>query len=59
MATQSILNNIVITDPNAAERFINALEKAAETAENSISDNIEYEDVKGEDIKKFLGAFVK
>ncbi|MDE6635738.1 MAG: hypothetical protein K2K09_03920, partial [Lachnospiraceae bacterium] len=59
MATQSIMNNIVITEPNAAEMFISALEKAAETAETSTSDNIEYEDVKGEDIKKFLGAFVK
>lgn len=59
MATQSIMKNIVITEPNAAEMFISALEKAAETAETSTSDNIEYEDVKGEDIKKFLGAFVK
>lgn len=59
MATQSIMKNIVITEPNAAEIFINALEKAAETAETSISNNIEYEDVKGEEIKKFLGAFVK
>lgn len=60
MATQSILKNIVITEPDAAEIFINALEKAAETAETSIPhNNIEYEDVTGEDIKKFLGAFVK
>lgn len=59
MATQSIMKNIVITEPNAAEFFINALEKAAETAETSISNNIEYEDIKGEEIKEFLGAFVK
>lgn len=59
MATQSIMKNIVINEPGAAEIFINALEKAAEAAETSISQNIEYEDVKGEDIKKFLGAFVK
>ena len=59
MATQSIMKNIVITEPNAAEIFIDALEKAAETAETSISNNIEYEDIKGEEIKKFLGAFVK
>lgn len=59
MATQSIMKNIVITEPNAAEIFINALEQAAETAEASSLDNIQYEDVKGEDIKKFLGTFVK
>lgn len=59
MATQSIIKNIVITEPNAAEIFINALEKAAEVAETSILDNMKYEDVKGKDIKKFLGAFVK
>lgn len=60
MATQSIMKNIVITEPEAAEIFINALEKAAEAAEISDTDNnIEYEDVQGEGIKKFLGAFVK
>ncbi|MBD5493335.1 MAG: hypothetical protein HDR12_02855 [Lachnospiraceae bacterium] len=59
MATQSIMKNIVITEPNAAEIFVNALEQAAETAETSSLNNIQYEDVKGEDIKKFLGAFVK
>ncbi len=59
MATQSIMKNIVITDPNAAEIFINALEKAAENAESSIFNHVEYEDIKGENIKKFLGAFVE
>lgn len=59
MATQSIMKNIVITEPNAAEIFITALEQAAKTAETSTTDHIEYEDIKGEDIKKFLGAFVK
>lgn len=59
MATQSIMKNIVITEPNAAEIFVGALEKAAETAETSTSNPIEYEDVKGEEIKKFLGAFIK
>ena len=53
------MKNIVITEPNAAEIFINALEKASENAETSLSNNVEYEDVKGENIKKFLGAFVK
>lgn len=59
MATQSIMKNIVITDPNAAEFFISALEKAAETSEPSAANPVEYEDIKGEDIKKFLGAFIK
>lgn len=59
MATKSIINNIVITEPNAAEMLINALEKAAKTAENATQNHIEYDDVKSEDIKSFLGAFVK
>lgn len=59
MATKSIMNNIVITEPNAAELLINALEKAAETAETVTHNHIEYDDIKSEDINGFLGAFVK
>lgn len=39
--------------------IINALEKAVKTAENATQNHIEYDDVKSEDIKSFLGAFVK
>lgn len=57
MATQSIMKNIVITEPKAAEIFITALEKAAEA---SVSNNrTEYEDVTGKNIQEFLGAFVE
>lgn len=59
MATKSIINNIVITEPNAAEMLIDALEKAAETAGTVTRNHIEYDEVKSEDIKSFLGAFVK
>lgn len=60
MATQSIMKNIVITEPKAAEIFITALEKAAEAAETSVSHSrTEYEDVTGKNIQKFLGAFVE
>lgn len=59
MATKSIINNIVITEPSAAEMLIKALEKAAKTAENATQNHIEYDEVKSEDIKSFLGAFVK
>ncbi len=59
MSTQSIIKNIVIDESNAAEIFINALEEASKASETSVPNPIEYEDVKREDIKKFLGAFVK
>lgn len=59
MATESIFHNIVIDDPKKAEIFITALEQAAETAENHPLCHIASEDVKGEDIKKLLGAFTK
>ena len=60
MATQSILKNIDITDPNAAEILISAMEKAVKAAETSLShNNIEYEDVTGDNIKNLLGAFIK
>ena len=42
-----------------AEAFITALEQAAETADNYPLRHVEYEDVKGEDIKKLLGALVQ
>ena len=59
MATESIFHNIVIDDPKKAEAFITALEQAAETADNYPLRHVEYEDVKGEDIKKLLGALVQ
>ena len=54
MATQSILKNIVITEPNAVEAFINAMEKAADTADHSNPHTVESEDLSGEALKKFL-----
>ena len=59
MATESIFHNIVIDDTKKAEAFITALEHAAETADNYPIRHVEYEDVKGEDIKKLLGALVQ
>lgn len=59
MATQSIMRNIVIEEPAAAEVLITALEKAVEVSKNHTPKHIECEDVKGDDIKKLLGAFVK
>ena len=59
MATESIFHNIVIDDKKKAEAFITALEQAAETADNYPIRHVEYEDVKGEDIKKLLGALVQ
>lgn len=55
MATQSIMKNINITEPAAAEILINAMEKAAEVAENSIPYHIESEDLSKDELKKFLG----
>ena len=59
MATESIFHNIVIDDTKKAEAFIPGLEQAAETADNYPLRHVEYEDVKGEDIKKLLGALVQ
>lgn len=59
MATESIFHNIVIDDTKKAEAFITALEQAAETADNYPLRYVEYEDVKGEDIKKLLGALAQ
>ena len=59
MATESIFHNIVIDDTKKAEAFITALEQASETADNYPLRHVEYEDVKGEDIKKLLGALVQ
>ena len=53
MATQSILKNITITE--AAELFIDAMEKAAETAETSHVHLIESEDLSQDELKKFIG----
>jgi hypothetical protein len=59
MATQSIMKNILITDSKAAEFFIDAVEKAAEASETSTPHQVDSEELKGEDIKEFLGTFVK
>ena len=55
MATQSILKNITITESTAAELFIEAMEKAAETAETSHVHLIESEDLSQDELKKFIG----
>lgn len=55
MATQSIMKNITINEPTAAEIFISAMEKAAEAAETSIPHYIESEDLSKDELKKFLG----
>lgn len=55
MATQSILKNITITESTAAELFIDAMEKAAETAETSHTHWIESEDLSKDELKKFTG----
>lgn len=55
MATQSIMKNITITEPTAAELFISAMEKAAETAETSDYHDVESEDLSKDELKKFLG----
>lgn len=56
MATESIFNNIVISDLEAAEKFIIAVEKAALAAEKSIHYNINSRDMTKDDIKKYFGV---
>ena len=55
MATQSIMKNIMITEPATAEIFISAMEKAAEAAEISIAHEINSEDLSKDELKKFTG----
>ena len=55
MATQSILKNITITEPTAAEIFIEAMEKAVETAETANHHYVESEDLSKDELKKYLG----
>lgn len=57
MATQSILKNIVITEPNAVEAFISAMEKAADAADHTNQHTVESEDLSGEALQKFLRTF--
>lgn len=59
MATESIFHNIVIDDKKKAEAFITTLEQAAKTAGKYPLHHVDSEDVKGEDIKKLLGALGK
>lgn len=59
MATQSILKNITINGPTAAEIFINAMEKAAEAAETSSHHYVESEDLSKDELKKFLGRIYR
>lgn len=59
MATESIFHNIVIDDKKKAEAFITTLEQAAEAADNYPLRHVKSEDVKGEDIKKLIGALIK
>lgn len=54
MATQSIIKNITITEPEAAELFISAMEKAAEAAKTSVQRYIEAEDLSKDELKKFM-----
>lgn len=56
MATQSIMKNIVITDPEAAEMFVNAMEQAAQTAESGVPYKMESRDLSADELKKYFGA---
>ncbi len=58
MATQSIMQNIIINDPKDAEIFINALEAAMQNSESSAADTLESEDLTGEKSKKYLGGLL-
>ena len=55
MATQSIMKNIVIRDEEAVVAFVEALEKASESKKQATSPNYTVNELKGEQIKKFLG----
>lgn len=54
MATSSILHNIVITDPQKAEAFINALEASANDPKRVPSGPIAQQLTDPDEIRKFL-----
>lgn len=58
MATQSIMQNIIINDPKDAEIFINALETAMQNSESPTTNTLESEDLTGENLKKYLGGLL-
>ena len=60
MSTQSIRNNIVITNQESARTFIEALERASQVATDfSSQDNIDFTELKdARHIKDFLGEVI-
>lgn len=59
MATQSIMKNIVISEPKAAEIFVDALEKAAKAAKHSRFHEVDSQDLTKDDLKNYFGVMKK
>ncbi len=54
MATESIMSNVVITDPKAAEMFVNAMEQAMKIAETPLPSRVKSRDLTPEEIREVL-----
>lgn len=54
MATESIMSNIVITDPKEAEMFVNAMEQAMKAAETPLPCRVKSSDLTPEDLREVI-----
>ena len=54
MATESIMSNVVITDPKEAEMFVNAMEQAMKIAETPLPSRVKSRDLTPEEIREVL-----
>lgn len=59
MATESIMRNIVITDPKEAEMFVNAMEQAMKVAETPLPCRVKSRDLTPDEVKVFIGEILK
>ena len=54
MATESIMSNVVITDPRDAEMFVNAMEQAMKVAETPLPSRVKSRDLTPEEIREVI-----
>lgn len=58
MATESIMSNVVITDPKEAEMFVNAMEQAMKIAETPLPCRIKSSDYTPDEMREALGKIL-
>lgn len=58
MATESIMSNVVITDPRDAEMFVNVMEQAMKVAETPLPCRIKSSDYTPDEMREALGKIL-